>query len=138
MILGHNAIKRMIEEKKLVITPMHEDTIRECGVDLRLYSDIAIPPLTHRNLWTMEWIELPIDLMGFCNLRSTYARKGLIIPSTVIDPCFVGHLVIEVFNANAHEVKLNTGERFLHVVFARVEDAIPYFGQYQYQKPVKF
>jgi len=43
----------------------------------------VINPLEHILATTLEYVELPHDLVGLVNLRSTFARYGLYIP-----PCF--------------------------------------------------
>ncbi len=46
MILSDGTLRRMIEEGKLVIEPLHEDAIRENGVDMRIGNEIAFPVVT--------------------------------------------------------------------------------------------
>lgn len=133
MILGHYEIKKLINDGNLVIKPLGEETIREGGLDLRTGNDISIKHNSFALTVTKEWIELPVNLIGFCNLRSTYARQGLLIPPTVVDPGFKGKLVIEIMNANDHDVKLSKDTSFLHLILAECKNAIPYKGRYQYQ-----
>ncbi len=135
MILGHHEIKRLINERKMIIDPIDDETIREAGIDLRMYEDVIIPSNSPLNAWTLEWIKLPNDVIGFCNLRSTFARMGLVIPPTIIDPSFEGHLVIEIFNGNDKPFVIRKGTRFLHVILAEVKGAIPYEGVYKGQRP---
>ena len=86
---------------------------------------------------TLEYVALPDDLMGFCCLRSTFARLGLFTPPTIIDAGFEGELVIELVGG-AFPVKLYKGQRFLHVVFCKLTSPVekPYRGQYQRQRGV--
>lgn len=133
MILGHYAIKKLVESGDLVVKPLEEETIREAGLDLRTEDDVLIKSNSPALIVTKEWVELPASLIGFCNLRSTYARQGLVIPPTVVDPGFQGKLVIGIMNANDHDVKLPKDTRFLHLILSECRDAIPYKGQYQRQ-----
>jgi len=135
MILGHNEIRRRLLDGDLVIKPLNNDTVRESGVDLRLYETVRFKPREFKVAWTKEYIEFPVDLAGFCNLRSTYARQGLLIPPTVVDAGFKGHLVIEVYNANNYETILKKDTRFLHLILIECKGAKPYQGRYQYQHP---
>ncbi|MGB9827961.1 MAG: dCTP deaminase, partial [Thermosphaera sp.] len=48
----------------------------------------VINPHEHVLATTLEWVEMPIDLVGLVNLRSTFARLNLFIPPTVIDAGF--------------------------------------------------
>jgi len=88
-------------------------------------------------LHTMEYIRMPNDLMGFVELRSTFARLGFQMPPTIIDAGFEGQLTIEV-TAPPFPTKIRVGTRFLHVVFARLTKAVsrPYRGRYQGQRGV--
>jgi len=167
MILSDRDIKRYIDSGKLLIDPLNRDTIRENGVDLRIGGAIArlkrinksfdprrddpsefievvegdefiIYPNEHVLLHTMEYIKLPKDLMAFVNLRSSYARIGLIIPPTIVDANFEGELTIELIGGN-FPVVLHKGDRFLHLIFAKLLSIPekPYMGKYQGQKGVQ-
>jgi dCTP deaminase len=59
---------------------------------------------------------------------------GMVIPPTIVDPGFRGQLVIEIINMNDSAVELKEGERFLHLILAQCEGALPYSGKYQNQK----
>jgi dCTP deaminase len=66
---------------------------------------------------TLETVTLPKDLMGFCELRSSYARLDLSIPPTIIDAGFEGQLTIEIVGSSS-PVKVYPFNRCLHVVFS--------------------
>lgn len=89
---------------------------------------------------TQERIELPNDLVGFCGLRSTFARLGFMSPLTVVDAGFKGTLTIGVFYGGSNQIKIPASCRFLHVVFAKLARQVdaPYRGQYQSQKGIRF
>lgn len=95
-------------------------------------------PLRHYLLSTIENIKMPSDLMGFCGLRSTFARLGFVSPLTIIDAGFEGTLTIGVFYGGSNPIRIPVGCRFLHVVFAQLLDKadIPYQGHYKKQKGV--
>jgi len=97
----------------------------------------VINPLERVLTTTLEYVELPHDLIGFVNLRSTFARLSLFIPPTVIDAGFKGQVTIEIVGGNL-PVKVYPKQRFLHVIFARTSSSVyrPYSGKYQGQKGV--
>lgn len=167
MILSDREIRRYIDEGRLAIEPFRDDTIRENGVDLRIGGAVArlkgagrpfdpyrddpsefisiergdsfvINPNEHVLLHTEEYIKMPDDLMAFVNLRSSYARIGLIIPPTVVDANFEGELTIELIGGN-FPVILHRGDRFLHLIFARLTSRPekPYMGKYQGQRGIQ-
>ena len=144
MILSGRDIKWYIESGKLSIFPMSENQFRENGVDLilsskglNLFSDSKTETLPHGIsclLCTQETLGMPDDLMGFVELRSTWARRGLILPPTIIDAGFIGEITLEVFNGGK-DIPIPVGQRFAHIVFAKLTNpTIPYNGKYQLQK----
>ncbi len=167
MILSDFDLWNYIRSGRLIVDPFREDVVRENGLDLRIGRQIArmkpiskvfdvhnddvrefyeveerdsfvIKPREHVLLHTVEYIKLPLDLMGFVNLRSSYARIGLMIPPTIIDANFEGQLTIELVGGE-FPVKLYAGDRFIHVVFSKLSSPVekPYSGRYQGQRGVK-
>lgn len=98
---------------------------------------ILLEPGRRYLLTTLEYLMLPPELMGFVELRSTYARLGMIIPPTIVDGGFEGQLTIELLTP-PFPIKIKPGVRFLHVVFAKLTTPIlrPYKGKYQGQRGV--
>ncbi|RLF22680.1 MAG: dCTP deaminase [Thermoprotei archaeon] len=96
-----------------------------------------IEPYEHVLISTLEYIEMPPDLMGFVELRSTYARLGMLMPPTIVDASFRGQLTLEVRNG-PFRIKLKRGARFAHIIFAKLLNPVekPYSGKYQGQKGV--
>ncbi len=167
MILSDFDLKAYIESGRLKIEPFFNDTIRENGLDLRLgrgycklrpgevvvveegkdvshayecgLSDdfIELEPGGRYLLHTLEVVALPPELMAFVELRSTFARLGLMMPPTIIDGGFEGQITIEVLAPPFH-LKLPVMARFLHLVFAKLTTPVtkPYKGKYQGQRGV--
>jgi dCTP deaminase len=129
-VLGYHILKEFGAELGEGFTP---ETIREAGLDLRLEEPLYLRAKEFKLGLTMEVIKLSNTQIGFCNLRSTWARRGLIIPPTIVDPGFGGKLVIEVFNAGDGPIVIPANERFLHLVIALCTGAKSYNGQYQGQ-----
>ncbi len=168
MILGDRDLRYYIAKGLIKIEPFTSEIIRENGVDLRIGGEIARlkkhdEPLDTRNppvnpwdyyviekgdsfiihpgekvlLTTIEYIKLPDDIMAFVNLRSTYARLGIMAPPTIVDAGFEGNITIEI-TGGAFPVKLYKGDRFLHLIFAKLTSPVekPYAGEYQGQRGV--
>ncbi len=98
---------------------------------------ILLEPNSRYLLHTLEYISLPPELMAFVEIRSTFARLGLLIPPTIVDGGFEGQITIELLTTS-FPVKIPAGTRFLHVVFAKLTTPVtkPYRGKYQGQKGV--
>ncbi len=167
MILSDFDLRNYIRSGRLVINPFAEETIRENGVDLRFSEEIArmqtgskvldmsegfraedfykieqgesfvINPHENVLACTLEYLEMPMDIMGFVELRSTFARLGLTLPPTIIDANFKGQLTLEVVGGN-FPVRIHVGDRFGHVIFAKLTSPVekPYSGKYQGQRGV--
>jgi len=148
MILTGRDIKWYIEKDLLKIDPVDEEQFRENGLDMKLsilepaydlYDESYKHTLIHGHshlLTTIEYMEVPNDLMGFVELRSTWARKGLILPPTIIDAGFKGTITLEVFNGGK-DIEIPFGQRFAHIIFSKLTSpAIPYIGKYQNQKGI--
>ena len=103
-------------------------------IDVEEEKGFLIKPYEHVLATTLEWVELPHDLVGLVNLRSSFARAGIYIPPTIIDAGFKGNITIEVIGG-PHPVNIYPAQRFLHVVFARTSSPVykPYQGKYQGQ-----
>jgi len=97
---------------------------------------IVIPPKTFVLACTLEYIKMPEDVVGLCNLRSTLARWGLSIPPTVVDAGFEGQLTIEIFNNTSYTIRIPAYTPFLHLVLVEAQGAIKYMGTYRGQRGV--
>ena len=78
-----------------------------------------------------EKIKVPNNLVGMCNIRSTFARLGLAIPPTIVDAGYEGNLTIMMIGGNV-PVKISKETRFLHLVFSTTVSEVqkPYSGNY--------
>jgi len=100
-------------------------------------SSFIIHPNEKVLLTTLEYVELPADIMAFVELRSSFARLGLIMPPTIIDAGFKGNITLEI-QGSAFPVKVYAGQRFAHIIFAKTLNPVekPYEGRYQGQRGV--
>jgi dCTP deaminase len=90
-------------------------------------------------LTTIETIELPDDIVGMVELRSTWARHGLSMPPTIIDAGFKGTVTLEVINNAPYKIALRPHVRFAHVIFVKTSSRVEksYSGKYMGQKGIK-
>lgn len=134
MILSGRDVEWYIQSGKLKIHPVEPEQFQQNGVDLILEAmdhDWLIPHIFTLGR-TREWIEMPDDLMAFVELRSTWARSGLIIPPTIVDAGFKGTLTLEILPCRS--IKPPIGQRFAHLIFAKLTSpSTPYNGKYQGQ-----
>jgi dCTP deaminase len=85
-----------------------------------------------------EYIRMPANVVGMVTGKSTYARCGLLVYVTTIEPGWAGQLTIELFNASRLPVRVYAHEGICQVHFHRIETpGAVYQGNYQGQMGVK-
>lgn len=111
------------------------------GYDIRIAQDVNVTPNLCVLASTIEYFCMPDNLLGVVHDKSTWARRGLCVQNTVIEPGWRGFLTLELTNHSASEISLIEGIPIAQVVFHLLDEPtdIPYEGKYQDQpsKPVK-
>lgn len=71
---------------------------------------------------TLEWVELPNDVAGRLEGKSSLGRLGLVTHSTAgfIDPCFEGHLTLELSNLANLPITIYRGMKIGQIAFFRL------------------
>jgi dCTP deaminase len=151
VILSDAAIRGLVESGRLVIRPFDASSLTPNGVDLSVGeeamimegpsegsrvrlepgAELVVPPGSVVLILSEEYLELPPDVVGMVNLRSTWARRGLLIPPTIVDAGYRGRLTLAV-RGPPYRVSIRRGERVWHLVLAESRPAeSPYRGRYQ-------
>lgn len=68
---------------------------------------------------TIEKFHLPDDVIGHLASKSTYARAGLTVNFTVMEPGWSGELTVEISNLSNFRIAVHPGEGIGQVVFHR-------------------
>jgi dCTP deaminase len=127
----------------------------EAGYDIRLKQDIVFQPdnaTTPAGCWVdgkyrsgrfciasaIEEFDMPTDLVGIVHDKSTWARRGLSVFNTVIEPGWKGFLTLELVYHGGDRLHIPAGAGIAQVVFHETSDFASYDGKYQNQpdKPV--
>jgi dCTP deaminase len=118
--------------KDFVMDPSNEKHIKNAYIIEKGKKELIIPPHSQVLLSTLEYIKLPDNLIGFVELRSTWARHGLSMPPTIIDAGFGGTVTLEVVNNAPYKIMLRPRVRFAHVIFASTLNKVKnaYSGTY--------
>lgn len=86
---------------------------------------------------SMEHFSIPEDVIATCIGKSTYARCGVIVNVTPLEPGWAGHLTLEISNSSDSDVRVYANEGIAQLVFERGDrPAITYAdrsGKYQHQ-----
>lgn len=105
------------------------------GYDVRVAQSLTIP----RHGWTLastlEKITMPDDLLATVHDKSTWARLGLAVQTTVIEPGWTGYLTLELSNHGAGLLNLEMGQPIAQIIFHQLDRPAeaPYNGKYQDQ-----
>lgn len=81
-----------------------------------------IPPNSYMLGHTIEIFDVPRDILIECVGKSTYARCGLLVGITPIEPGFKGQVVIEVANTTPLPVKVYANMGIAQFLFHRLDE----------------
>lgn len=86
----------------------------------------------------IEEFQMPNDLVGVVHDKSTWARKGLSVFNTVIEPGWNGFLTLELVYHGSKDLFIPAGTGIAQVLFHVLSQERAYKGKYQNQedKPV--
>jgi dCTP deaminase len=100
---------------------------------------IIIPPNSFALAETVEYFEIPRDILVVCVGKSTYARCGLIVNVTPLEPEWKGKVTLEISNTTPLPAKVYANEGIAQFLFFKASQLceISYAdknGKYQDQK----
>ena len=76
-----------------------------------------IPPNSFALARTVEYFRVPEDVLVICLGKSTYARCGIIVNVTPLEPEWEGHVTLEFSNTTPLPAKIYAGEGCAQVLF---------------------
>ena len=95
-------------------------------------SFFRLPPFSYGLGRSHELISMPPNVIGQCDGKSTYARCGIIINVTPIEPGWAGHLTISISNPTPLPVRIYANEGIVQVMLCSIEEVgKAYTGLYQ-------
>lgn len=81
----------------------------------------------------IEEFQMPTNLLGRVCDKSSWARKGLSVFNTVIEPGWNGFLTLELVYHGNTELIIPAGAPIAQVIFEEVKNPAQYNGKYQFQ-----
>ena len=90
-------------------------------VDVR-GDDCIIPPNSFALSRTVEYFRIPRDVLTVCLGKSTYARCGIIVNVTPLEPEWEGHVTLEFSNTTPLPAKIYAGEGVAQVLFFQSDE----------------
>lgn len=85
---------------------------------------------------TIERFRMPNYLVGIVHDKSSWARQGLTVQNTVIEPGWEGWLTLELANHGPRQILLKRSVGIAQILFHKLDEATqdPYEGKYQNQE----
>ena len=147
-LLGSAPIKGMIITKERSHGVSHG--LSEAGYDIRIKQDVIFHPgnsIQPAGVWVdgvyapghftiasaIEEFDMPSDLIGIVHDKSTWARRGLSVFNTVIEPGFKGGLTLELVYHGRIPLHVPIGAGIAQVIFHQTSMEASYDGKYQGQ-----
>ncbi len=94
--------------------------------DLRQDDDggryIIVPPNGFILGSSLECFNIPRDVIAICLGKSTYARCGIVVNVTPLEPEWEGHVTIEISNTSTLPAKVYAYEGIAQVIFLGTEE----------------
>jgi len=82
-------------------------------------SQCIIPPNSFALASTVEYFKIPNDVLVVCLGKSTYARCGIIVNVTPLEPGWEGHVTLEFSNTTPLPAKVYANEGIAQFVFLK-------------------
>ncbi len=100
-----------------------------------------IPPNSFALARTVEYFRIPRDVLTICLGKSTYARCGIIVNVTPLEPEWEGHVTLEFSNTTTLPAKIYANEGVAQMLFLQSDEVCETSyrdrgGKYQGQKGV--
>ncbi len=91
---------------------------------------------------SLEYFRIPRNVLALCQGKSTYARCGLIVNITPLEPEWEGYITISLVNTAPRPIKVYAGEGIGQMILLRAdaECRVSYAdrkGKYQAQKSIQ-
>ena len=98
-----------------VFTNIHSAIVDPKSFDEKSFVDITsdvcvIPPNSFALARTVEYFKIPRNVLTICLGKSTYARCGIIVNVTPLEPEWEGHVTLEFSNTTNLPAKIYAGE----------------------------
>lgn len=131
-LLALAPIKNM-ETEKLRINGMSYG-LSELGYDIRIKQEVILDPSNRFTLASsVEEFNVPECLGGVVHDKSSWARQGLSVFNTVLEPNWKGFLTLELAYFGSDSLIVPAGSPIAQIIFHDLHNTARYEGKYQNQ-----
>lgn len=133
----HNTFKKL----KPGIQYINPHNIKEDHFDTFTEDEITLEAGSYILGRSLEFFKIPKKVMGIVLGKSTYARSGILVNVTPLEPEWTGFLTISISNLSGRTTILHAMQGIAQVIFFE-SDALPLFsykelkGKYNDQKEI--
>lgn len=106
-----------------IIDPKHPDPAHFVAQAPGYDGAYVIPGLTFALGCTVERFNIPRSVLAICVGKSTYARSGLIVNVTPLEPGWRGDVTLELHNTHAWPMKVYPNEGICQFLFLQSDKA---------------
>ena len=142
-LLKYAPIKDMMDQKVRGEVTSHG--LSEAGYDIRIKQDVEFTQkgVTVDGLWksgrftlasAIELFDMPKNMVGIVHDKSTWARHGLSVFNTCIEPSWRGYLTLELVYHGNGSLHIPAGSGIAQVLFHFTLNNAEYKGKYQNQE----
>ena len=89
--------------------------------------ECIIPPNSFVLASTVEYFKVPEDVLVICLGKSTYARCGIIVNVTPLEPSWCGHVTLEFSNTTPLPAKIYANEGACQFIFLKGDGKTKYY-----------
>lgn len=135
-----------ISDEFKIFTNINSTIVDPKGFDPKSFVDFKgdvciIPPNSFVLGRSVEYFRIPREVIVICLGKSTYARCGLVVNVTPLEPEWEGHVTIEISNTTPLPAKIYANEGIAQILFLGAEEVCETSyrdktGKYQAQKGI--
>lgn len=110
-----------------IFTNINTTIVDPKNFDARNFVDVKadvciIPPNSFALARTVEYFRIPRNVLTICLGKSTYARCGIIVNVTPLEPEWEGHVTLEFSNTTPLPAKIYANEGVAQVIFLESDE----------------
>ena len=131
---------RLFRSTAALVDPLHFNP--RCAEEIH-GPDLVMPPHSFALARTVERFVIPRDVIVVCLGKSTYARCGIIVNVTPLEPGWEGYVTLELSNTTPNSVLVHGNQGICQLIFLRASGdvATSYAdrqGKYQGQEGITY
>lgn len=117
VLIFKNSFNQTIDPKRFKVDKAYNERVFDSLEGIPDGEQVIIPPHSYILGYSLEYIRVRRWLKGRCVGKSTYARCGIMVNTTPLEPGWEGHLTLEIANVTPCPVAVYVGEGIAQLEF---------------------